>query len=146
MVNGWPRCGISINSVSPVARVLVLNVLSKCFGVFAATDARLRRRAYGHWVRQVDAEDDDDGLSRSFLVGATEEMRAALRLIWAGELPLRQGEDLPGDVGSEVPNADACRCHFSGFCYETVNCLVGVILKGRIFQSREKGALVHHFP
>ena len=37
-------------------------------------------------VRQVDAGDTDDGLPRSFLVGAIVKVRLAHRLNWAGEL------------------------------------------------------------
>jgi hypothetical protein len=36
--------------------------------------------------------------------------------------------------------------YFSGLFYETVNCLVGVILKCNIFQISKKSALVNHVP
>ena len=44
---------------------------------------------------EVDAGDLDDGLPRGFLAGAIVEVRLALRLNWACELPLSRGEELP---------------------------------------------------
>jgi hypothetical protein len=61
----------------------------------AATGAPSGHRAQGFWARQIDAGDTDDGLPRSFLVGAIVEVWVAHRLNWACELPLSRGEELP---------------------------------------------------
>jgi hypothetical protein len=62
---------------------------------FAATGAPSGQRTQGCWARQVGARDLDDGPPRGFLTGAIVEVRVALRLNWACELPLSRGEELP---------------------------------------------------
>jgi hypothetical protein len=44
---------------------------------------------------KIDDRNIDDGLPRGFLAGAIVEVWVALRLNWAGELPLSRGEESP---------------------------------------------------
>ena len=100
--------------------------------------------------REIDARDLDDGLPRGFLAGAIVKVWVAHRLDWACELLGREAKNCPE---TSVPNADACwlmriitadsaciailkilfvnsvQTHKNTLIYETVNCLVGVILK-----------------
>jgi hypothetical protein len=76
---------------------------------FAATGSPSGHRAEGCCGRGIGTGDLDDGLPRGFLAGAIVKIWLAHRLDWDRELLGRRGEE--------------------GLIYETVNRLVGVILK-----------------
>ena len=59
-------------------------------------------RALRGWVRQVDAEDTDDGLQRGFLAGAIVKVRVEHRLNSARQLLGCRSEELARDVSSEI--------------------------------------------